>query len=426
MDLSAYGVASLLALSFLALMLFLALFEPGLAYRIDTPPDEGLGSDKFLRLLGGLTNGEVHRDTAVEVLTNGDVYFEAELEAIAKARHSVNLEAYIFHKGRVASRFVESLSERARAGVKVRLVLDSVGSFSTTDAFLAPLREAGGQVAFYHPIRWHTLPRINNRTHRELIIVDGCLGFIGGSGIADQWRFGTRGHKAWRDTMFRVEGEAVRSLQATFVENWVEASGEILTGHDYFPPCPSAGAATALVVPSSPTIGLSTRARMLYQALLASARESIAIATPYFVPDRSVRHEIVRAIRERGVAVRILTPGRHSDQLLTRRSSRRLYGELLDAGARIFEYRPAMMHAKVLVIDSLWSVVGSTNFDNRSFGLNDEVNLAVRDGGLACRLLEDFARDVEASREVSYREWRKRSLLERFHESLGGILERQQ
>ncbi len=426
MELTAYGVASTIALAFFALMLFLALFEPGLPYRIDATPDEPLGSEKFLRLLGGLTNGEVHRDTAIEVLTNGDVYFEAELAAIEKAVHSVNLEAYIFHEGRVTSRFVETLTGRARDGVKVRLVLDSVGSFSTSDRFLAPLRDAGGQVAFYHPIRWHTLPRINNRTHRELIIVDGCVGFIGGSGFADQWRFGRRGHKPWRDTMFRVQGEAVRSLQATFVENWVEASGEILTGHGYFPPCLPGGGATAFVVPSSPTTGLSTRARMLFQTLLASACKSITIATPYFVPDHSVRREIVRAIVERGVAVRIMTPGRHSDQLLTRRSSRRLYGELLEAGARIFEYRPAMMHAKILVIDELWSVVGSTNFDNRSFGLNDEVNLAVRDASLAGRLLEDFARDIEASREISFREWKARPLFERVHESVGGILERQQ
>ena len=416
----------MIALAFLAFLLFLALFEPGLPYKIAALPAAGLDSDKFLRMLGALANGEVHRETAIEVLTNGEAYFEAELRAIEAARHSVNLEAYIFHEGKVTSRFVSTLAERARNGVEVRLVLDGVGSFSTRPAYFEELTAAGGRVAFYHPIRWHNLPRLNNRTHRELIIVDGRIGFIGGSGIADQWRFGRRGGPAWRDTMFRVEGEAVRGLQATFVENWVEASGEILAGDQYFPPCTSSGSATALVVPSSPTTGLSTRARLLFQTLLATARRTITIATPYFVPDRSVRHEIVRAIAERGVEVRILTPGRHSDQLLTRGSSRRLYGELLEAGARIFEYRPAMMHAKILVVDDLWCVVGSTNFDNRSFGLNDEVNLAVRDHGLARRLLEDFTKDLATSREVSYPEWKARPLLERVHESVGWILERQQ
>jgi cardiolipin synthase A/B len=422
----AFVVAAVLAFSFLALMLFLALFEPGLAYRIETVPDEGLDSDRFLRMLGGLACGEVHRDTAVDVLRNGDVYYEVELEAIARATHSVNLEAYVFHEGRLTQRFLDALAESARRGVEVRLVIDSVGSLTTRTAYFDALRTAGGKVAFYHPIRWHTLPRINNRTHRELIIVDGRVGFIGGSGFADQWRYPRGRRQPWRDTMFRVEGEVVRSLQATFVENWVESSGEILTGHRFFPQCPSPGTATALVVPSSPTTGLSTRARLLFQTLVASAGRSLAIATPYFLPDSSLRRELVRAVRERGVGVRILTPGRHSDQLLTRRSSRRLYGELLEAGARIFEYRPAMMHAKVLVIDELWSVVGSTNLDNRSFGLNDEVNLAVRDAGLAGRLLADFALDLSVSQEMSYRAWRKRPMLERASEFLGSLLERQQ
>jgi cardiolipin synthase len=306
------------------------------------------------------------------------------------------------------------------------MVLDTVGSFTTTAAYLQPLVAAGGRVGWYHPIRWHTLPRINNRTHRELVIVDGRVGFIGGSGFADQWLF-TRGRrKRWRDTMFRVEGAAVRSLQATFVENWVESSGEILADPGYFPDCSCDGSAHALVVNSSPTTGLSTRARMLYQTLLASARESVCITTPYFLPDRSLRAELVRAIRERGVDVQVITPGRYSDQLLTRRSSRRLYGTLLEAGAQIFEYQPAMIHTKSLVVDGLWSVVGSTNLDNRSFGLNDEVNLAVRDEGLARRLLEDFSRDRAASRAISHREWLKRPLIERGHELLGWLLERQQ
>jgi cardiolipin synthase len=290
---------------------------------------------------------------------------------------------------------------------------------------LEELRRAGGRVFWYHPIRWYTLPRINNRTHRELIIVDGRLAFVGGAGFADVWRFDRPGKKRWRDTMFRVQGDVVRSLQASFVENWIESSGEILTGEHYFPECSAQGTATSLVVNSSPTTGLSTRGRVLFQTLLACARKSIFIATPYFVPDKSVRREIVRAVG-RGVRVRIITPGRHSDQLLTRRSSRRLYGPLLEAGAEIYEYQPAMMHVKSLVVDELWSVVGSTNFDNRSFGLNDEVNLAVCDASLAQRLLEDFARDLAVSRAIDYREWQRRSLLERGHEWLGRLLERQQ
>lgn len=423
---TAFLLVSIGAIGFLLLRLGLALFQRGLPYTIDQPPSASLASEAFLRILAPLAGAEVHRGARIEVLTDGEVYYESELLAIGEARHSVNLEAYIFEKGEVTGRFVAALAARAAAGVKVSVVLDAVGSFTTGDGYFAELRRAGGRVRWYHPIRLHTLPRINNRTHRVLIVVDGRVGFVGGAGFGDRWRLGTNGRKRWRDTMFRVEGDVVRSLQAVFVENWVESSGEIITGADYFPPAKPRGESLALVVQSSPTTGASTRARVLFQTLLACARRSITIATPYFLPDRSLRGELVRAIQDRGVVVRILTPGRHSDQHLTRRSSRRLYGELLRAGASIFEYAPAMMHVKALVVDELWSVVGSTNFDNRSFGLNDEVGLAVRDPLLAERLLEDFARDVSKARAISYLEWRRRPLLERAHERLGSLLERQQ
>lgn len=425
MESTAFLVASMLGLAFLCLMLFLALFEPGLPYSITRAPAR-LDSPRFLRMLGALVDAGVHHGTRIEVLTNGEVYYEAELEAIAAARRSVNLEAYIFRKGEVTRRFMAVLAERARAGVHVNMVLDAVGSFATWPSYLRGLREAGARVHWYHPLRWPTLHRFNNRTHRELIIIDGRLAFIGGAGFGDQWRFDRGSHKKrWRDTMFRVEGAAVQSLQATFVENWIESSGEIPTLEDYFPECPPLGSATALVVTSSPTTGRSTKARVLFQTLLACARRTLCITTPYFLPDKSVRAEMVRAI-ERGVRVKIITPGRHTDQHLTRRSSRQLYGQLLRAGAEIYEYRPAMMHAKTLVVDELWSVVGSTNFDHRSFGLNDEVNMAACDPLLAERLLEDFTRDLAESRPVTYEDWLRRSLFERSRGWLGTLLERQQ
>jgi cardiolipin synthase A/B len=426
MDVSAYDVISIIAIAFLALMLFLALFEPGLRYKIRLSPSLQPDSEDFQRLLAALADAQLHARNQIEVLTNGDVFYEAELEAISLARHSVNIEAYIFQKGKIARRFVAALTERARAGAQVNLVFDAIGSFATWNSYFKELREAGGQVAWYHPLRWDTLPRINNRTHRELIIIDGKVGFIGGAGVADHWYLGKRRHPRWRDTMFRIEGEEVTGLQATFAENWLEASGELLTDKGYFPFCEVESGAIAMVVNSSPSIGGSTRARMLFQTLLASAQKSIAITTPYFLPDKSARDEMIRAIKERGVEVRIITPGKHSDHLLTRTSSRRLYGDLLKAGAQIYEYEPAMIHAKVMIVDGLWSVVGSTNFDNRSFGLNDEINLAACDDKLAARLEMDFARDMADSREVTYDEWRRRSVFERAHEWLGWVLERQQ
>lgn len=426
MDSTAFLIIAIIAIAVQSFMLFLALFEPGLDYKISTPPTEPLESEEFLRILEAITDAKLQRRSSVEVLTNAEVYYEAELQAIRAAEHSVNLEAYIFQKGEVARRFVDALTERARRGVEVRLVLDAIGSFATWDSYLKDLRAAGGRVAWYHPLRWRTLARINNRTHREIIVVDGRVGFLGGSGFADHWLLGDEKNPPWRDTMFRVEGGAVTSLQSTFVENWLEASGEILTGKEFFPFSEAESRTAALIVDSSPSMGGSTRARILYQTLLASARKSILITTPYFLPDRSARAEMIRAISERGVEVKIIVPGSHSDHLLTRRSSRRLFGYLLRAGAQIYEYEPAMIHTKTMVVDGAWSVVGSTNFDNRSFGLNDEVNLAAYDEKLAARLGEDFARDLASSRAVSYEEWQRRSIFERIYEWLGWVLERQQ
>jgi cardiolipin synthase len=426
MSLSAFEVLAGIAIGFLLLTLFLALFEPGLRFKIASSPSVSLESEDFLRMLGALTNATIHTNNRVDVLTNGEIFYEAELEAISNAKHNINIEAYIFQKGRVAARFIEALIARAEAGVKVNLVIDAIGSFATWDRYLKRLRDAGVRVERYHPIRWYTLPRINNRTHRTLIIVDGRVGFVGGAGVADHWLYGRARGSRWRDTMFRVEGAAVTDLQSTFVENWLEASGEILAATEYFPTCAAVGDARVMIIDSSPSIGQSTRARVLFQTLLASARKTICINTPYFLPDRSAREEMVRAVRERGVKITIITPGRHTDHLLTRTSSQRLYGQLLKAGARIFEYKPSMMHAKVLIVDGVWSVVGSTNFDNRSFGLNDEVNLAGFDRELAARLQQDFTLDLAESQAVTYDQWKRRSLFERAHELLGWVLERQQ
>ncbi|PYQ01626.1 MAG: cardiolipin synthase B [Acidobacteria bacterium] len=419
-----------LAIAFLLLMLYFALFERGLPYRVGRPPADPLDAEAFRLTLSALAGASLHCGSRVEVLTNGDAFYEGELEAIRTARDSVHLEAYIFQPGEVTRRFLAAMAERARAGVAVHVVLDAVGCFLTTRGYLAPLIDAGGHIEFYHPIRWYNLPRINNRTHRELLIIDGKVGFLGGAGFADHWLrrhgHGPRKKPRWRDTMFRIEGDIVRAMQSVFAENWLESSGRILFDSRYFPSADVKGPTEGMIVGSSPTFGGSTRNRMLYQTLLAAAQRSIHITTPYFLPDRSARSELVRAIRERGVKVVILTPGRHADHLLTRRSSRRLYGDLLRAGASIYEYQPSMLHAKVLIVDGTWSVVGSTNFDNRSFGLNDEVNLAAYCPELATRLEEDFARDLAQSRQVNYQTWRRRPFFERGHELLGWLLERQQ
>lgn len=408
-----------------AFTIFLALFEPALPYTIKQLIPYPLDSDDFLRILSMLSDASVCRNTRIEVLTNGEVFYEAELQAIRKAQRSITLEAYIFQKGKVAEQFVAALTERARAGVKVNIVLDAIGSFATWNSYFKELREAGGNVAWYHGFRWYSLPRLNHRTHREILVVDCEVGFVGGAGFADHWRYGTRKRPRWRDTMFRVEGEAVSGLQSTFIENWLESAGELLTAPEYFCFAKSEGQSPVLVVDSSPSAGESTRARMLYQTLMASSRRSLDITTPYFLPDKGVRSELIRAL-ERGVRIRIICPGKKSDHLLTRRSSRRLYGSLLKAGAEVYEYQPAMIHTKSLVVDDVWSVAGSTNFDHRSFGINDEVNMATCDKDLAERLHQDFAQDLALSRLITYEEWLARPWFERLHEALGWVLERQQ
>ena len=406
-------------------LVFMAFFAPVLRYRIECFEAPAIDSERFLKTLEALTDAQVNHCTSVTVLTNGDQFYEAELAAIAGAKRSINLEAYIFQKGGIARRFLDALTERARAGVKVNLVLDALGSFGATRSYCKPLIEAGGRVEFYHNFSWRSLAQVNNRTHRELLIVDGAVGFIGGAGVADHWFTGKGKNPRWRDTMLRVEGDVVCNLQATFAENWLESCGEVIFGEEYFPFCEEAGRSEAMIINSAPSVGGSTRARLLFQAMISAAQKLICINSPYFLPDASMLKELIRAV-QRGVKVRIIVPGKKSDHMLTRSSSNSFYSKLLGAGAEIYEYQPSMIHAKILIVDTLWSVVGSTNFDNRSFGLNDEVNMAVRDPDVSIRLEEDFAADLAASRRITLEAWKNRPVLERAFEELGRIVQKQQ
>ena len=421
-------VVAWIAIGLALLFILSGLFGPGLNYRISAAKPEDNRSEGFLHTLEALTDSKVQRGVRLAVHTNGNDFYEEELRAIASAQRSVNLEAYIFQKSEIAQRYVDAMKERARQGVKVNIVLDALGSASTHESYFAELRAAGGKVAWYNDSTWYKLPQINHRTHRELLVVDGKVGFIGGAGVADHWYKARPKEARWRDTMVRVEGGSVANLQATFAENWLESCGDVLTGEDYFPLATEQAKSSgeALVIDSTPSAGGATRARLLFQMLLASAQRTIHITTPYFLPDHSMMDELVRAVKERGVEVLLIVPGKKSDHMLTRSSSRRAYGRLLQAGARIYEYQPAMIHAKILMIDGLWGVVGSTNFDNRSFGLNDEVNLAVRGAEFVQRLEQDFERDLANSELVTYERWKRRGMMERVPELLGWVLDREQ
>ncbi len=407
--------------------LFVALFSPGLKYQLTQAPSAALDSPEFLREVEALTDARITRNNHIEALPNGENFYEAEIAAMQQAQHNINIDAYIFHKGDLTRRVLKVLTDRARNGVRVTLTIDAIGSSVTPKHYFDDLRQAGGRMSWYHPIRWNTWMRTNNRTHREILTIDGQTGFVGGAGYDDQWIFSKDAdHPRWRDTMFRVQGDAVLGLQSAVVQNWLEASGEILDGPENFPPPVAAGNTPALVLASTPTTSGATRARILYQVLLAAARKSIYITTPYFVPDSSARDELVRAIRDRHVDVNILVPGPTTDHPSIRYTSRSMYGDLLRAGAHIYEYEPSMLHAKIMIVDGTWAVVGSTNFDPRSFGIDDEDNLAALDPQLAQKLTQDFENDTKVSRHVTYEQWRKRPPYERAFEWLGALWERQQ
>jgi cardiolipin synthase len=417
-------VVSWTVIGVLLFLLYRSLFIPSLAYKIREPLT--LTDPYSVQLITNLTDAINYDGNQCDVLTNGGAHYPAELEAIRNARGSVNIEAYIFSRGEIARQFTDLLAEKAKSGVKVNLLLDTAGSLGMAlrRDLLNQMRDAGCLVCFYHPLHVNNLERINIRTHREIMVIDGKEAFVGGAGVADHWYRGTKGHPAWRDMMVRIQGPAVAALQGTFVENWLESCGEVLTGEDYFPRLCASGNQRALVIDSS-SRGRSTRARILFQVLVASAQRNIYVATPYFLPDVALRQELIGA-RHRGVTVKILTTGRKSDHTMTRSASRRLYGELLKEGVEIYEYKPSMLHVKMLMVDNLWSVIGTTNFDHRSFSINDEINVAIPNGSLNERLEKDFFNDLKSSSRVTYETWEKRSWLERLHEQFSRLAERQQ
>lgn len=411
---------------FLVWLVLVFLFTPGINYHLARRTS--IHDEEFLYTLQSTCQAALHHGNRVIIHTDGPAFYPAMLEAIRGATHSVHMECYIFQSGRIGDQFVTALAERARDGVNVSLVVDAIGSLSFWGRPVRRLREAGCRIQSYQSLKWYSLARLNNRTHRELLIVDGRSAFVGGAGVADWWagatgRKGSRG-RPWRDTMARVEGPLVAALQGIAAENWLECCGEILTGPDYFPHIDRVGDTTAFVVKSSPS-DRATASRVTFQLLMEGADHHIRIETPYFLPDRALRRALVDIAR-RGVDVSVIVPGRHTDQRWVRLASRRMWGELLRAGVRIYEYQPAMMHAKILIIDEMWAVLGTTNIDNRSFEHNDEVNIAMRDPAVAARLFEDFRRDISHCEEVTLERWTRRPLWEKVVGPFVWILERQQ
>lgn len=401
-----------------ALTLWIALNLAGPEKRIQRLPqfDHGVEDPQFRREMSVMLGPSIVAGNQVEDLHNGDEIFPAMLAAIASARRSITFETYIYWSGDVGRRFSQALAERARAGVAVHLTIDWLGSVKMDPALLQAMRRAGVQVERYRPLDWYSWDRVNNRTHRKLLVVDGAVAFTGGVGIADQWLGHAQDPGHWREAHFRLRGPAVSQFQAAFNDNWLKMTGRALTGPAYFPALAPAGPMDAQLFVSSPTSG-SESMHLMYLMALAGARRSIDLSASYFVPDELIARSLLRA-RQRGVRVRILVPGEHTDSQTVRLASRAQWGPLLAAGVEFHEYRPTMMHVKMLIVDEYLVSVGSTNVDIRSFRLNDEASLNVYDRRFAARMRGVFERDLADARRYTLRDWQRRAWHERLREAL--------
>lgn len=391
-------------------------------YRI--PSTYAVHDPEFAQVMGNLLGPALLPGNSCKTLLNGDQIFPAMLEGIHSAEHSITFETFIYWSGAVGRQFTDALSERARAGVKVHVLIDWLGSSKIDKGYLKEMKAAGVEVYEYHAFHFTnpaTFRQINERTHRKLLIVDGCIGFTGGAGIADEWAGNADLPDHWRDNHYRIQGPIVAQIQAAFMDNWMKTTGNVLVGDAYFPQLMPTGGLRAQVFKSSAQGGSESMQLMILLSLAASSR-NVRIETAYFVPDAVTQRYLLDA-RRRGVSVEIIVPGPKIDEKVVRVASRATWGKLLDAGIEIYEYQPAMFHCKQLIADDLWVSIGSANFDNRSFRINDEVNLNVLDQKFARGQIAVFDSDKKHAQQVTYSQWKNRPLTEKLSEVFASLLD---
>lgn len=388
--------AALMAVLFWAVML--ALLPNRHELRRKVPHLTPASDPQFARDMAGLYGSPILGGNHVETLLNGDAIFSAMLHDIRRAEHSITFETYIFWSGEIAETFCAALVERAQAGVPVKVLVDWVGGLPMDDDLIDRMHEGGVMLRMFRPMRPRTLSRLNNRTHRKVLVIDGHVGYTGGVGIAETWRGNARTPDEWRETHYRVEGPAVALIQNAFAHNWVEASGEVLRGPAFYPVLEPAGHLDVQMIKSN--TGSRNEVHLMLMTALAAAERSIKISTPYFVPDRVAIDQLLAA-RTRGVEVTLLVAGAHTDSRLVRHVSRRCWHELLSAGVQLLEYQPTFLHAKMIIIDDVWTSIGSANFDERSFRLNDEANLNVYAREFALKQAAIFEADCALATAVS-------------------------
>jgi cardiolipin synthase A/B len=383
----------------------------------------GIEDPQFIPTMCGATGVNLIAGNRIDILNNGNEFYPAMLEAIHRAEASITIEAYIYWAGEIGRTFAQALAARARAGVPVKILLDAVGS-STIGAEVLTILESGRcQLGWYNPMRWYSIGRFNHRTHRKSVVVDGRVGFTGGAGIADHWQGQAEDPSHWRDIQIRLEGPCVVPLQTGFAHNWAQTTGELISGGAFYPALGAVGPLAALTIMSSPEAGAST-VRTMHYLSIASARKSIFIANPYFVPDVTVIEQLLDAKR-RGVDVRIMVSGKHNDNWVARQNSTRLLGPLLRAGIEILEFNRTMLHQKTMVVDSLWATIGTTNFDHRSFSHNEENNVCVYDSAWAQQLHQIFIDDLPGCDRVELAAWERRGWRTKSLELVAALFEDQ-
>lgn len=379
--------------------------EKKVEHMIESP--YGVTDEQFTRSMGALIGSALLAGNSTTELLNGDAIFPSMLEAIAGAQRTITFESFIYWSGDIGRKFADAITERARAGVKILILLDWVGSVKMEQTLIDQLKDAGCQVERYHAPKWYHLTRLNNRTHRKLLVVDGQIGFTGGVGIGDEWLGNAQDPDHWRDTHFKVAGPVVAQMQSIFMVNWIKSRAKVEHTADFFPPLEPAGNQLAQMFHSSPDEG-SENIRLMYLLSIACARESIYLQQSYFVPDNLITEMLVAAA-QRGVHIEVIAPGEHTDTPHVRGASRARWGPLLEAGVELYEYQPTNLHSKVMVVDGVWSSVGSTNFDNRAFRLNDEANLNIYDREFAAQMLRTFEADKTKSKRITLDEWKNRA-----------------
>ena len=412
------------------LIVFLAVFFLLLLWstkrRVDTrlevkDPGELL---TLLPSIAGVTQGALDTGNRVEVLQNGDGFFPPLFRDIANARHSVHIESFIWWEGKICDDLVALLVRKAKEGVEVRLLVDASGGKKLTEEQEKAIEDAGGQVARFHPIDLANIGRVNNRDHRKIMIIDGRIGYIGGYGFGQEWTGNAQDKKHYRDTGLRVQGGVVNRLQGAFCENWIEATGQIIAGDEFFPRVPAMGPTTTHVAYTSPAGSVSS-VEVLYYLAIKAARRELIIQNPYLLPEKEALQALEEAVR-RGVKVTIMVPSVNAtDNAIVQHASHHHFGSLLKRGVRVWEYDKTLLHQKVIIVDGVYSCVGSTNFDARSFEINDEISIGVLDANVAAQLRAAFVNDLKHSKERHFDEWSNRSLWHKLQDGIAYLAHEQ-